>query len=106
MMRSSFVKEGADSCRRGQSSSPRSKAPANFPSDRKALAPARRTPALVSLAFFALAGCAVGPNYQKPATETPATYAENAPWKTAAPKDAAPRGEWWKIFRDPQLRRP
>lgn len=52
-------------------------------------------------------GCAVGPDYVKPATVSPAAFKE-APvdaseWKVARPADAHPRGAWWKIFGDPNL---
>jgi multidrug efflux system outer membrane protein len=58
-----------------------------------------------TLALFALllTGCAVGPNYQQPKTETPAAFAEPGPWKAAAPKDTLPKGAWWSIFHDPAL---
>jgi multidrug efflux system outer membrane protein len=41
--------------------------------------------------------------------EIPARYKEELPatergsWKEAQPADGVPRGEWWKIFRDPVL---
>jgi NodT family efflux transporter outer membrane factor (OMF) lipoprotein len=49
-------------------------------------------------------GCTVGPDYARPPVEIPAQYKE-APqgWKTAQPQDEIDRGEWWKIFNDPQL---
>ncbi|MCB1205007.1 MAG: efflux transporter outer membrane subunit [Verrucomicrobiae bacterium] len=55
------------------------------------------------LATLALASCAVGPNYKKPDTAdiTPAKWR----WQTAAPRDHAPRGEWWKVFHDSELDR-
>ena len=50
-----------------------------------------------------LAACVVGPNYEKPDTSdlTPAKWK----WQTAAPRDDAPRGEWWKVFHDSELNR-
>jgi multidrug efflux system outer membrane protein len=55
-----------------------------------------------ALAIFALApGCAVGPDYERPAVEVPADWH----WKKAEPRAAAPRGPWWKIFRDAELDR-
>jgi len=33
----------------------------------------------------------------------PAAYKETGPWSAAAPADAAPRGPWWGIFKDPAL---
>ena len=50
-----------------------------------------------------LAGCAVGPDYERPEAPAPAKYKEAGPWQAARPSDTAPRGEWWKVFRDPAL---
>jgi NodT family efflux transporter outer membrane factor (OMF) lipoprotein len=60
-----------------------------------------------------LAGCHVGPKYQRPpalAQAPPATYKEspqNFPpsnaWKVAEPQDAIVRGKWWEIYNDPEL---
>ncbi len=53
-------------------------------------------------AAAALAGCAVGPNYQRPAVQTPAAF------RTAEPQ-APPKAEslanlkWWEVFKDEQL---
>jgi NodT family efflux transporter outer membrane factor (OMF) lipoprotein len=55
------------------------------------------------LLLLLLAGCTVGPDYVRPKVETPASYKEAADWKTAAPRDAAPRGNWWEAFGDPGL---
>ena len=53
----------------------------------------------------ALAGCAVGPDYVRPKVEAPAQYKELEGWRAAAPNDAAPKGEWWTLFADPELDR-
>ena len=58
--------------------------------------------AMVSAAGW-LTGCTVGPNYVKPTVEVPAAYKENAGWQVAQPQDATLRGNWWKMFNDPQL---
>ena len=50
-----------------------------------------------------LASCAVGPDYQRPAVQTPAAFKESADWKIAEPKDELTRGKWWKIFGDNEL---
>lgn len=51
-----------------------------------------------------VAGCAaVGPDYQRPATDVPAQFTEAGPWKEAAPADAVNRGDWWQLFGDPVL---
>ena len=53
----------------------------------------------------ALAGCAAGPDYQRPKLDAPAQYKELQGWHAAAPNDAAPKGEWWTLFADPELER-
>jgi len=56
------------------------------------------------LALSVLSGCAVGPRYSKPATQSPPEYKEVPPdWKTAQPNDQIARGKWWEIFQDAQL---
>ncbi|QSR87589.1 efflux transporter outer membrane subunit [Candidatus Methylacidiphilum infernorum] len=80
-----------------------------------------------------LSSCAVGPDYHRPAVETPLAFKwgespgaekpttgeegaipteeqtasgkrlENIRWKKALPQDAIAKGEWWKIFKDPLL---
>jgi NodT family efflux transporter outer membrane factor (OMF) lipoprotein len=62
----------------------------------------RVLPLALALAL-ALAGCAVGPAYQRPDVETPAQWKLDEPWHVARPDDAAQRGPWWKRFGDPQL---
>ncbi|MDP4021626.1 efflux transporter outer membrane subunit [Methylobacterium sp. NEAU 140] len=66
-----------------------------------------------------LAGCVVGPDYGRPSVETPLAYKqggvrEDSPayvaarkkgWREAQPNDAAERGDWWRVFRDPNLDR-
>lgn len=44
----------------------------------------------------------VGPNYERPATETPARF-KGVAWREARPAAHQPKGEWWKVFRDPKL---
>jgi outer membrane protein, multidrug efflux system len=59
---------------------------------------------LFSIALVgALAGCAVGPVYQRPDVETPAQWKLDEPWRVAKPDDAAIRGPWWRRFGDAQL---
>jgi len=50
-----------------------------------------------------LAGCAVGPKYQRPPIQAPAAWKTEGPWREAAPKDAIPKGAWWEIFQDAEL---
>ncbi|MFT4113244.1 efflux transporter outer membrane subunit [Silvibacterium sp.] len=78
-----------------------------------------RTPAqslLMKSACAALlvfvAGCNVGPKYQRASVPAPPAYKESQPgssdaqaggWKQADPQDAMLRGKWWEIFGDPEL---
>jgi len=50
-----------------------------------------------------LAGCAVGPKYQRPATPAPPAWKTEGPWREAAPKDSIPKGAWWEIFHEDEL---
>jgi NodT family efflux transporter outer membrane factor (OMF) lipoprotein len=64
-----------------------------------------------------LTGCKpVGPNYNKPGFTPPPAYKETgAPsitpppkpvdgsWKPASPSDGMLRGNWWEVYKDPQL---
>ena len=43
-----------------------------------------------------LAGCAVGPNYQRPPAPAPDAYKTQAPWRVAAPKDGLPKAHGGK----------
>jgi len=64
----------------------------------------RRNFLLPALALLALlSGCAVGPDYRRPATATPAAYKEANGWKRAEPRDDAARGNWWQVYGDPVL---
>ena len=56
----------------------------------------------VALAMLT-AGCAVGPNYQRPSTPEASAYKESGGWVSAAPADALERGPWWQLFNDPVL---
>jgi NodT family efflux transporter outer membrane factor (OMF) lipoprotein len=70
-------------------------------------------------AFAAVTGCKpVGPNYQRPAYDTPPIYKETGAsnvsvppppspdgggWQPASPSDGMLKGKWWEIYNDPQL---
>jgi NodT family efflux transporter outer membrane factor (OMF) lipoprotein len=56
-----------------------------------------------ALSMLLLAGCTVGPKYQRPAAEVPPAYKEVGDWKPAQPDGQNLAGNWWEIFRDPQL---
>ena len=65
---------------------------------------ARARAGLVAAALAAaLAGCVVGPNYVRPAVETPPAWKLEAPWREGTPDDAAPKGPWWQRFGDARL---
>ena len=49
------------------------------------------------------AGCAVGPDYVRPDAPIAAEFKPAPGWKIAAPEDDVTKGEWWKIYKDPQL---
>ena len=59
----------------------------------------------------AMAGCAVGPDYRRPAAPAPSQFfKEAAPpdpphgaWQRAQPSDAALRGKWWELYNDARL---
>lgn len=58
----------------------------------------------LGLALFPLlAGCEVGPDYQRPPAPTAAAFKELDGWKPATPADLSARGEWWTVFGDPLL---
>ncbi len=59
---------------------------------------------LASVALLATAaGCAVGPDYRRPAADTPPAWQPDAPWRAAVPGDAALKGNWWELFQDATL---
>jgi NodT family efflux transporter outer membrane factor (OMF) lipoprotein len=51
----------------------------------------------------AVGGCAVGPDYQRPAPDLPVAWTLEAPWRTGVPADAGDKGPWWQAFGDAQL---
>lgn len=63
------------------------------------------SPRMLALAVsLVLAGCMVGPDYQKPAIELPMGFKEGAQWQRAV---ANPQGaldsQWWLEYQDPIL---
>ena len=68
-------------------------------------------PVALAMAFLLTMGCTVGPKYVRPPVQTPTTYKEipqaagneSEFWQTSQPRDGTKRGEWWKVFNDPQL---
>ena len=68
------------------------------------------TPRLAAPALAAalLAGCMVGPDYERPAMELPAAYPGPKAAPTEAPAQQAPAdaqvpADWWKLYNDPLL---
>ena len=55
---------------------------------------------ICSLAALALAGCMVGPDYERPQTSLPTTYS-GAPPASAAPTRI--QADWWTLYDDPML---
>jgi len=53
----------------------------------------------LALAAMALAGCAVGPNYKRPAVETPTAYRGQDSAGQPSLADLA----WWDVYKDPRL---
>lgn len=59
---------------------------------------------------LALAGCMVGPDYVDPSFKIAEEELmkehfsrDESLWKSALPADSLPKGDWWKVFDDPQL---
>jgi NodT family efflux transporter outer membrane factor (OMF) lipoprotein len=59
--------------------------------------------AIAAGAVVLASGCAVGPNYERPAFPAAAAYKEQGGWKPSEPADMLARGPWWRIFGDPTL---
>jgi NodT family efflux transporter outer membrane factor (OMF) lipoprotein len=57
------------------------------------------------LCILALAGCAVGPDYVRPAVDTASQFKEAKGWQQARPADQIAKGAWWQVFNDPDLNR-
>ena len=60
--------------------------------------------ALTAAISILLGGCAVGPDYVRPATATPAAFKEGQGyWQAATPRDQEIPAAWWEAFGDAQL---
>lgn len=55
------------------------------------------------ICLLLLSGCTVGPDYLRPTMTMPLHYKEARGWRQAAPQDSVGKGEWWAVYRDPQL---
>ena len=59
--------------------------------------------ALLSILFLAAPAAAqVGPDYERPSLDSTGRF-KGVTWREATPSSHLPKGEWWKIFRDPTL---
>ena len=57
----------------------------------------------ISAALLLISACSVGPDYVRPAFETPAAYKENEASKSSQSLDDVVSRNWWEIFADPEL---
>src|ERR1700683_3001744 len=58
--------------------------------------------AFLPVVIVALAGCAVGPNYKRPAVSVPTDYRAAVP-SPAAPPSSLGNENWWQVYQDPAL---
>ncbi len=73
----------------------------------------KQHPLVLFALILLLNACAVGPDYVRPVATVPLKFKEakgkafilpkKEGWKTAEPRDGFDRGDWWKIFHDPDL---
>ncbi len=62
-------------------------------------------------ALLSLTGCMIGPKYKQPAAVMAPAFKEatatgtsaSGDWKTGAPSDEDIKGDWWRMYQDPQL---
>lgn len=63
-------------------------------------------PALIPLllgALILLSSCNLAPKYFGAKSNLPTEFKTDGPWRTAKPRDAAHRGNWWTFFGDSKL---
>lgn len=53
--------------------------------------------------FLCVAGCTVGPKYQRASAPVPAKWDVAEPWRESAPSDQVAKGEWWSEFQNDEL---
>jgi NodT family efflux transporter outer membrane factor (OMF) lipoprotein len=62
---------------------------------------------LLLLSLAALSSCEIGPEFRAPTMPAPVAYKEApkpAPgWRQASPEAGLPKGDWWKLYNDPDL---
>jgi len=59
----------------------------------------------LAVAVISLAGCTVGPNYQRPKVDTPAAFRGPDSTPAAAGAESLGDAKWFTVFRDPELRK-
>ncbi|MGH7876026.1 MAG: TolC family protein, partial [Candidatus Binatia bacterium] len=57
----------------------------------------------IPAALVLISACSVGPDYVRPALETPAAYKENEAATSSQSLEDVARRNWWEIFADPEL---
>jgi outer membrane protein, multidrug efflux system len=62
----------------------------------------RTSPIAAALAALLLSGCTVGPNYHRPAIQTPDSFRAPTPTTTSDPASLADL-KWWEVFKDERL---
>ena len=63
----------------------------------------RKLPIAPVLAAVLLAGCAVGPNYHRPAIQTPGSFRTPEPMPAASDPASLADLKWWEVFKDEKL---
>ncbi len=66
-------------------------------------APRGRPWRALALVAGLVAGCAVGPDYVRPALDIPAAYKEGPGWKSAEPRSVDSISRWWEEYGDATL---
>jgi len=58
---------------------------------------------VAAVAVVTLAGCMVGPDYERPQTPVPAKYPDEPPANAASAAATPIRADWWVLYDDPTL---
>ncbi|HXO44518.1 MAG TPA: efflux transporter outer membrane subunit [Candidatus Cybelea sp.] len=66
----------------------------------------RHARVLVAVLMIFIAGCAVGPNYKRPAVDVPAAYrGEPQPASSTPGPESIGDAKWWTVFQDEELQK-
>ena len=65
----------------------------------------KKLPLATAVAAALLAGCAVGPDYQRPTQALPAQYPAGTDADAGAAASAEVPAQWWTLYRQPELDR-